>query len=95
MEVIKKRYVCIDGKVYDYNIFVCGNREDKRIFKQKFIEESNREQRYLIKKSIPTKKWCGQKVKVFGYYKSYPKLFKGVVANNLDHPFQFYSIKLK
>ena len=80
-----------NGKTHDYILYEIENKQDEKDFinlvKQTIEETKNRK--------ISTKIWLERWIKLFGLYKSYPRIFSIMVANNFEHPFQFYSIILK
>ena len=96
----KKHTYILLGKEYEYSTYEFGNNELDS-FKKMFSEQSEKEEKYLKargkngKAKYSTQQWAGEKIKLFGFYKSRPDLFKGSVANNTEHPLQFYSIELK
>ena len=77
------------GTEWNYKIYKIETKQDKNDFKILFIKQKKE----LENKNISTSEWARRKVKLFGFYKSYPHFFNVCVGNNFDHPFQFYKIE--
>ena len=88
MRKIKKIYN-LEGKDYEYYSY--EDIDDKE-FKRLFNEEKVICDRRLTKGTAD--KWVESKIRLFGFFKSAPKMFDCASANNCDKPLNFYDISL-
>ena len=92
-------YECL-GVEYPYTLYFPTPAEIGD-FKKLFLEQKETTNRHLSqqgasgKLKYSTQEWARQKVKLCGFLWSRPELFRVTSANNVEHPFQIYSIELK
>ena len=93
MKITEQTYKSFDGKIYTYSVYKFETEEDISEFIRLFKEAKRIENSRLWKGSAS--RWLNSKVKLFGFYQSYPELFNAVASNNNTNPFQFYEISLR